>query len=91
MPVEASADGQSQIKQRGLCAPGLIMAKRMIVIRFSGIADDRLIATKTAELREHVADHKLSVTGEPVVAFYNPPWTLPLFRRNEIMLELDGA
>jgi hypothetical protein len=68
-----------------------VPAKRMIVIRFSGIADDRLIATKTAELREHVADHKLSVTGEPVVAFYNPPWTLPLFRRNEIMLELDGA
>lgn len=67
------------------------MAKRMIVIRFSGITEDRLIATKTAELKKHVADHKLSVTGEPVLAFYNPPWTLPFFRRNEIMLELDGA
>jgi len=68
-----------------------VPARRMIVIRFSGTADDRLIAAKTAELRRYVADHKLSVIGEPVLAFYNPPWTLPFFRRNEIMLELDGA
>ena len=30
----------------------------------------------------------LATIGEPVLAFYNPPWTLPMFRRNEIMLEL---
>ena len=41
-----------------------VPAKRMIVIRFSGTADDGLVATKTAELRKYAADHKLSVTGE---------------------------
>lgn len=66
-------------------------AKRMVVIRFSGTADDRSIATKTAELRKYAADHDLSVIGEPVLAFYNPPWTLPFFRRNEIMLKLAAA
>jgi len=68
-----------------------VPAKRMVVIRFSGTADDRLIATKTAELSKYAADHELSITGEPVLAFYNPPWTLPFFRRNEIMLELAPA
>jgi effector-binding domain-containing protein len=68
-----------------------VPAKRMVVIRFSGTADGRLIATKTAELSKYAADHALSVIGEPVLAFYNPPWTLPFFRRNEIMLELAPA
>lgn len=62
-------------------------AKAMVAIRFSGTADDALIATKTAELRKYITDHRLTVIGEPILAFYNPPWTLPPFRRNEIMIE----
>lgn len=67
-----------------------VPAKRMIVIRFSGTADDGLVAAKTAELRKYAADHKLYVTAEPLLAFYNPPWTLPFFRRNEVMMEFAG-
>ncbi len=63
-------------------------AKRMLAIRFSGSASDSLIQTKTDELRRYAADKKLATTGEPLLAFYNPPWTLPFFRRNEVMLEL---
>ncbi len=60
----------------------------MVAIRFLGNANARLIETKTAELHRYAAVRKLKVIGEPVLAFYNPPWTLPLLRRNEIMLEL---
>jgi hypothetical protein len=65
-----------------------VAAKQLAVIRFSGTASDALIAEKTMALRKYVTDNKIAVVGEPVLAFYNPPWTLPLFRRNEIMLEL---
>jgi hypothetical protein len=65
-----------------------IPAKRMVVIRFSGTANDNLIEGKTAELRRYAAEQKLLTVGESVLAFYNPPWTLPFLRRNEIMLEL---
>ena len=65
-----------------------VPAKRVLAIRFSGSASDRLIQTKTDELRRYAADKKLATVGEPLLAFYNPPWTLPFFRRNEIMLEL---
>jgi hypothetical protein len=65
-----------------------IPPKRMVAIRFSGLANDRLIQMKTDELRKYSSEHKIRTIGEPLLAFYNPPWTLPFFRRNEIMLEL---
>ena len=68
-----------------------VPATRMLAIRFSGTASDDLIQTKTDELRRYAADKKLATVGEPLLAFYNPPWTLPFFRRNEVMLELAAG
>jgi SOUL heme-binding protein len=60
---------------------------RLIVIHFSGTADDALIKEKATELRDYAARQNIKVVGEPLLAFYNPPWTLPIFRRNEVMLQ----
>ena len=30
----------------------------------------------------------LKAAGEPTVAFYNPPWSLPFLRRNEYLIQL---
>jgi hypothetical protein len=65
-----------------------VPAKRMLAIMFSGTASDSAIQAKTDELRKYAADRNLTTVGKPLLAFYNPPWTLPIFRRNEIMLEL---
>jgi hypothetical protein len=65
-----------------------LAAKRMVVVRFSGSADDSLIQAKTAELQKYITEQKLTPVGGAILAFYNPPWTLPFFRRNEIMFEL---
>lgn len=65
-----------------------IPAKRFAVIRFSGLARDATIQEETKQLRQYAAERKLTTVGEPLLAFYNPPWTLPFLRRNEIMLEL---
>ena len=66
-------------------------AKQLVVIKFSGTASDALIASKTAELKEYAAAARLPIADAPILAFYNPPWTLPMFRRNEIMLEINTA
>jgi hypothetical protein len=63
-------------------------ARRFLVVTFSGLARDDAIESRTAELRRYAASNKLATVGEPLLAFYNPPWTLPMLRRNEIMLEL---
>lgn len=63
--------------------------EKRVVIRFSGSTGDENIAKKTAELEAYVKAQKLRTTGAPILAFYDPPWTLPFFRRNEVMLRID--
>lgn len=65
-----------------------IPARRFVAITFSGFATNEAIEKRSDELRRYALDHKLGTIGEPVLAFYNPPWTLPFFRRNEVLLEL---
>ncbi len=67
-----------------------IPAKRYVVIPFSGLARPESLQTHLNELRTYVDGQKLHTLGEPIFAFYNPPWTLPFLRRNEIMLEVKS-
>ncbi len=62
--------------------------RRFAVIRFSGFADRGTLLKKTEELKLFVSSKKLTFASEPAYAFFNPPWTLPFLRRNEVMLEL---
>ena len=63
-------------------------ARQFAAIRFSGLARDAIIDEKTEELRRFAKQRKLDTRGEPLLGFYNPPWTLPFFRRNEVLLEI---
>jgi hypothetical protein len=65
-----------------------VPARRMLAIRFSGTASDSLIQARTEEVRAYAVANRLTIVGEPLLAFYNPPWTLPVLRRNEVMFEL---
>ena len=56
------------------------------VIKFSGLAGAEKVAAKTAELQSWMQTQKLTMTGTPELARYNPPWTLPFMRRNEVMI-----
>lgn len=56
------------------------------VIKFSGLAGTEKVAAKTKELQSWMQGQNLTITGKPELARYNPPWTLPFMRRNEIMI-----
>ena len=56
------------------------------VIKFSGLAGAEKVAGKTAELQSWMQMQKLTIIGSPELARYNPPWTLPFMRRNEVMI-----
>lgn len=67
-----------------------VPARRFVAIRFSGFGSTASIEKHTERLRQYVAANALQTAGEPLLSFYNPPWTLPFLRRNEVMLELAG-
>jgi len=56
------------------------------VMKFSGLAGAEKVAAKTKELQSWMQGQNLTIIGKPELARYNPPWTLPFLRRNEIMI-----
>lgn len=66
-----------------------IPAEDRAVIRFSGFTGDKKVADKTAELLAWMESQELVVSGQPQLARYNPPWTLPFLRRNEILITYE--
>jgi DNA gyrase inhibitor GyrI len=65
-----------------------IKGKRFAVIRFSGMAGEDSLKRQTDELKAYVRAKDLNFLSAPTYAFYNPPWTLPFLRRNEVMIEV---
>ena len=66
-----------------------ISSQKFAVIRFSGLVDEEKMEKKVTELKKWTDNKKLKVLGNPELARYNPPWTLPFLRRNEVMLEVE--
>lgn len=65
-----------------------IAARHYAVHRYSGFNTLARVQQKTDELLQWADAKSLMVNGTPQLARYNPPWTLPMFRRNEILLEV---
>lgn len=64
----------------------VIPERKYAVIRFSGFTSEAKIAKLTTELLAWLASKGIKPSGTPVIARYNPPWTLPFLRRNEVMV-----
>ena len=62
---------------------------RAAAIRFSGFWTDRNLRKNSEKLDAFIQEQGLKTAGDPVYAFYNPPWTLPFLRRNEILYALQ--
>ena len=65
--------------------------KRFAVIRFSGGSGAENLAEHTELLNAFIAENKLHTLSAPTYAFFNPPWTLPFLRRNEVMVEIKPS
>jgi hypothetical protein len=66
-----------------------IKNKKVAVIRFSGWVDEDKLADRTAELQTWMKQEQLIAIGDPQLARYNPPWTLPWWRRNEVFIPVQ--
>jgi hypothetical protein len=59
------------------------------VLQFGGDRSPKAVAARTAELRKALQDNGIAPIGDTVAWFYDPPWTLPFRRRNEIAVPVD--
>jgi effector-binding domain-containing protein len=67
-----------------------IPERRFVVIRFSGMAGEESLERHNKELDDFLSAKGLIPLSRPTYAFYNPPWTLPFLRRNEVLIEIAG-
>lgn len=63
---------------------------RYVVIRFSGFGSENNCARHEQLLNTFVKSKNLTPVEGPVRAFYNPPWSLPFMRRNEIWQKVSS-
>jgi hypothetical protein len=59
------------------------------VISYSGFASEKNFQTHHRKLKNALDESRITVSGPPIRATYNSPFTLPFFRRNEAMYPLD--
>ena len=65
-----------------------IPENKMAVITFNGKNEEKNISNHEAILMDFITKNNLKCDKIPIYAFYNPPWTLPILRKNEIMFEI---
>jgi len=74
-------DERVQIK----AMPGRLMA----VLRYSGRWTESNFSNKQSALRDAIDGESIDRIGEFQSALYNPPYTPPFMRRNEVMVEVN--
>ncbi|MEI6057892.1 MAG: heme-binding protein [bacterium] len=67
----------------------VIPEKKMAVKQFSWLRTSDRVQVKKQELLAALQRDKIVVKGEPQYAGYNPPWTPPWMRRNEVLVEIE--
>ena len=67
-----------------------VATAEFVVIKFNGKNENENIQIYEDKLREFIEEKDLEVKDKPIYAFYNPPWTMPILRRNEIMIEIKN-
>ncbi|WP_240553550.1 SOUL family heme-binding protein [Polynucleobacter aenigmaticus] len=65
-----------------------VPSERRAVITFSGFYNEDKVQEKTQALQDWIKARNMKSIGEPQFARYNPPWTLPFMRRNEVMIQV---
>jgi hypothetical protein len=68
-----------------------VPARTVAVVAFSGWATQSRIDRFERKLRDTLRDESIEIIGAASLNQYNPPWTLPFLRRNEVMIEVAVA
>ena len=65
-----------------------ISKRKVAAIRYAGSRDEDAMRGKLNELRAWIEDMGLEAVSDFRSAGYDPPWTLPPLRRNEVLIDV---
>lgn len=68
-----------------------VPSRKVAVVTFSGYATEGVIEEKTENLLQALMRDGVATRSVPGVALYDPPWTPPFMRRNEVMVEVGES
>lgn len=68
-----------------------VAPETVAVLRFSGDRSPKSVASQTARLRKVLREYGFETVGDATAWFYDPPWTLPFRRRNEIAIPVESS
>ncbi|MCD2452560.1 heme-binding protein [Methylicorpusculum oleiharenae] len=66
-----------------------IPARKVAVLTYSGSLSEQGIIENATALTEWVSTQAYKTLSQPRSAAYDPPWTLPFMRRNEIHIDIE--
>ena len=66
-----------------------ILTTKFVVIEFSGTNSNENVTEHENKLMNYIEENQIKINDSPKYAFYNPPWSLPFLRRNEVMIEIN--
>lgn len=66
-----------------------IETQKMAALVFSGFCTEKKAAQNTNLLLEFIEQHGYTPIGPCILARYDPPWTLPCFRHNELLFVIN--
>lgn len=66
----------------------VLESEQYAAIRFSGRWSEKKFEKYRNKLEGLIAEHQYERKGGALSAYYNPPWTPPFLRRNEVMIPI---
>ena len=66
-----------------------IPGSKVATIRYSGLHSEKNINKYSEKLNKWIIDNGYRPASRPRAASFDPPWTLPFLRRNEVHIDID--
>jgi len=88
IPAAVAKAGAPKPTGEGM-AVGAIQASQIATLRFTGWTSEESRKKAEEDLANLIKANKLTPIGKPFFAFFDPPWTLEMFRRNEVWQRVE--
>ena len=66
-----------------------VPSTKVAALRYSGSWSEEAMEQKSHELLEWIETNGLAKASAPRAAGYDPPWTIPFLRRNEVLIDIE--